>query len=196
MTHSSGFSVARTARIALVAGLGAMLLGCASQMVQPTATPSTVQSLRTANLTSARAGTFALAPGKDGGLDKSVSMRASSLEPRTGSFSQDLRDRIVAELKASGLYDDASSAVIDAQLTESSVDTGISQGNARLAARFSVTRDGKRVFEKELVVESVWESSFIGAVAIPAAKRGYEGLYPALANKLFADPDFRAALAR
>lgn len=37
--------------------------------------------------------------------------------------------------------------------------------------------------------------AFTGAVAIPDALNHYSALYAALADKLFADPEFRAALA-
>ena len=79
---------------------------------------------------------------------------------------------------------------------ESQVDAAIGIGTARLAARFTVDRNGKRIFDKVLSVDSRWESSFIGAIALPEAINRYSSLYKELAAKLFEDKDFRTALAR
>lgn len=145
----------------------------------------------------AKAGAFVLAPGKDAGIDKQLGgMRGSTVTPNDGTFSNDLRNVLVADLKAAGLYDESSDAVITGQLTDSQVDAAIGTGTGRLAARFTVTRGGRKAFDKEIVADAKWESSFIGAVAIPMAMQQYSGLYQALAGKLFADPEFRAALAR
>ena len=59
-----------------------------------------------------------------------------------------------------------------------------------------MTRDSKRVFDKELAVDAKWESSFVGAIALPAAINQYSALYKTLVAKLFDDTEFRAALAR
>jgi hypothetical protein len=123
-------------------------------------------------------------------------MRGSTVTPNDGTFSNDLRNVLVANLKAAGLYDESSDAVITGQLTDSQVDAAMGTGTGRLAARFIVTRGGRKAFDKEVVADAKWESSFIGAVAIPMAMQQYGGLYQALAGKLFADPEFRAALAR
>jgi hypothetical protein len=48
--------------------------GCANVKLDTTgATPSTVESLRTANLSPAQVGSFVLAPGKDPSMDTSLS---------------------------------------------------------------------------------------------------------------------------
>ncbi len=189
------FGIARTT---FLIAAGASLIGCASvTMPPPTATASTVENLRFANITPACTGKFSLAPGVNPDVDKSLGgLRGSSLQAESGSFSQQLKAVIMAELKAAGLYDEKSSSVIEGQLTESQVDAAVSVGTARLAARFTVDRNGKRVFDKVLSVDSQWESSFVGAIALPAAIHQYSALYKALAAKLFEDKEFRAALAR
>lgn len=176
----------------------AALTGCASvKLPAPTASAPTVEKLRAANLAPAAAGSFAVAPGQPAELDRSLSgLRGSSVTAASGSFSQQLKDELVAALKASGLYDEKAPIVIEGLLTDSKVDAGASTGTGRLAARFAVTRGGKRVFDKELAVDAQWESSFVGAIAIPAAINQYGALYKALVAKLVDDPAFRAALAR
>jgi len=63
-------------------------------------------------------------------------------------------------------------------------------------ARLQVLRDGKQVCDKVLTVEDSWDSSFMGAVAIPRAQEHYSALYPKIIAKLVTDADFRLALAR
>jgi hypothetical protein len=187
----------RLARAAFVAVCGAALVGCASVKMAPAdASPDSVQALRSAHLVRAKTGSFVLAPGKDASMDTTLGgLRGSEMTPNDGTFSHDLRNVIEADLKAAGLYDAASDAVIEGRLTDSAVDAAMGTGSGRLAAQFSVTRGGKKVYDKELKVESKWDSSFIGAVAIPTAMQQYGALYQQLAAKLFADAEFRSALA-
>ncbi len=184
-------------RLALIAALAAMT-GCASvKMPAPAPSAANAEKLRAAKITPTQVGSFTLAAGKPAAMDTSLSgLRGSSLSPTNGSFSGQLRDEITAELSAAGLLDPKSKAVIEGQLTDSMVDAAIGTGKGRLAAKIQVKRDGKTVFDKEVVAEASWESSFVGAVAIPAAMNQYTALYKTLVGKLFDDADFRRALAQ
>jgi hypothetical protein len=175
-----------------------VLAGCANVKLDATgATPATVEKLRGAKLAPAQVGTFRLAPGKDPAMDTSLGgLRGNSLAPAKGSWSQLLKDTVVAELTAAGLYDPASSVVIEGLLTDSKVDAAIGTGTGRLAARFVVKNAGRVAYDKELAVDAQWESSFMGAVAIPTAMNQYGALYKALVARLVDDPDFRRALTK
>lgn len=194
MHHASFQRLAAFLCAAAVAGLA----GCASvKLPAPTASPTTVETLRATKLSPATVGTFGVAPGKPADFDRSLSgLRGSSLTAASGSFSQQLKDELVTTLKASGLYDEKAPIVIEGLLTDSKIDAAIGTGTGRLAARFAVTRAGKRVFEKEIAVDAQWESSFVGAIALPAAVNQYGALYKSLVAKLVDDPEFRTALAR
>ena len=166
-------------------------------MPAPTASATNVETLVRANLVPAQVGTFGLVPGFDPRRDKELDgLRGSSVTAPGGSFSRQLRDELVAELKAAGLYDEKSPAEISAQLADNRVDAAISVGTARLAAQFQVNRDGRKLFDKEVAAEASWESSFVGAVAIPTAINQYGALYKKLIGNLIGDPEFRKALAR
>jgi hypothetical protein len=184
----------RTVLAAVAICLAAGLTGCASTLPTSSASPQVVEKLRATALAPARTGEFKLADGVDPGVDTSLGIRASTLNAPNGSFSAQLKDEITTELKAAGLYNDTSAIVISGRLTESSVDTGLPNGKGRLGAHFTVTRQGQQVFDKTIVATNTWESSFIGGIAIPAARTGYAALYHDLAGKLFDDPDFKAAL--
>lgn len=183
------------AKSGLILFVGLIVTGCASvKMPEPTASMGNLEKLRAANMVPAKAGNF---KSSTPSLDSDLSgLRGSSLHAASGSFSQQLKSEIIVELKSAGLYDEASKVTIEGLLTDSKVDAAIGTGTARLAARFTVDRDEKRVFDKELSVESSWESSFVGAVAIPEAINHYSALYKALVGKLFEDSEFLAAVSK
>lgn len=184
-------------RLSLAAML-AVLTGCATvKMPAPAPSAANAEKLRATKLVPAQVGTFTLAAGKPAAMDTTLGgLRGSSVQPTNGSFAGQLRDEIATELTAAGLLDPKSGIVIEGQLTDSMVDAAIGTGKGRLAAKIQVKRDGKTLFDKEVVAEASWESSFVGAIALPTAINQYGALYPALAAKLFDDADFRAALAR
>ncbi|HEV6964262.1 hypothetical protein [Roseateles sp.] len=197
MTSKTPLLHAALQRLALVT-TAAVLAGCVSvKMPAPTPSAANAEKLRTAKLVPSQMGNFKLAAGKPAEMDTSLSgLRGSSVSPANGSFAGQLRDEIAAELGAAGLLDAKSRFVIEGQLTDSMVDAAIGVGKARLAARIQVKRDGQTLFDKEIVAEATWESSFVGAVAIPAAINQYGALYKTLVGKLFDDADFRRALAK
>jgi hypothetical protein len=183
-------------RLTLAAVL-AVLTGCAS-VKMPAAAPSAAnaEKLRATKLMPAQLGTFKLAAGKPADMDTTLGgLRGSSVSPANGSFALQLRDEIAAELTAAGLLDAKSRIVIEGQLTDSMVDAGMSAGKGRLAAKIQIKRDGQALFDKEVVAEATWESSFVGAIALPAAINQYGALYKTLVGKLFDDADFKRALA-
>jgi len=184
----------------LAAGcVAAMLMtGCANMKLgAPTANIETTATLRQTALAPANLGAFTPAPGKVAALDRGTSVRGNPLGSSVDdSFTQYLRESVKVELAAAGLYDPKSSTVITGTLTDSELDAAMGTGTGTLAARFVVTRDGAVRYNQELKVDSTWESSFMGAVAIPAAAHEYEGLYRKLVNKLLNDAAFKAALLK
>ncbi|SEL84448.1 hypothetical protein SAMN05216359_11943 [Roseateles sp. YR242] len=191
-------STIRAARLLLALSAVAALSACVTaKLPPPVASAANVEKLRAASAGPAQLGVFKLAPGKPADMDTTVGgLRGSSVSPSAGTFSLQLREELGAELKAAGLLDPASPVIIEGLLTDSQVDAAIGTGTGRLAARFSVKRDGKVVFDKELAVDAKWDSSFVGAIAIPAAINQYGALYKSLVGKLLDDADFRAAVKR
>jgi hypothetical protein len=187
----------RLAIIAAAAALSMQLTGCASlNMSAPQPTADNVAKLRAMNMAPASVGSFKIAPAK-AGSDASASMRgANTVQAPSGSFAQYLGESLKTELQAAGMREAASSMVISGTLTDTDLDAAIGTGKAKLAARFVVTRAGTVKFDNELSVDSSWESSFIGGVAIPLAAQNYEGLYRKLVGKLLDDAAFRAAVTK
>jgi hypothetical protein len=183
-------------KAAVIASVTILFTGCASvQMATPTADIGTIEKIRASGLGPTSVGSFVLAPGKPPAMDKSVGgLRGSTISASTGSYAKQLGDQIAADLRSSGLLSENSRIIISGQLTDSQLDAAMSTGTGRLAAIFFVDKEGRRVFQKELAIDATWPSSFVGAVALPAAIYEYTSLYKKLSQKLFEDQDFRSAI--
>ncbi|NUS37931.1 MAG: hypothetical protein HOQ02_02770 [Lysobacter sp.] len=123
--------------------------------------------------------------------DTGLSVRGSPLTaPRDGKFSTYLHDAAVRELATAGRYDAASPVRLSAILMRNDLDSGAAKGHAVLSARFVVARDGARVYDRPVQVQHDWDSSFVGAIAIPAAVDNYVAAVQKLLGRLFDDPAF------
>jgi hypothetical protein len=185
----------RAHRLALLVLAGIALTGCGQTMGSARPSLETLEVLRAPDMPKMRVGEFALEPGQPAKSDKSVVLRSVVLSAPDGSFSHYLGKTLEAQLRAAGKLDPESGIVVEGLLTKSGASAGLSDGQAALAARFMVRKDGRTVFDKELTVRSNWDSTFVGVVAIPDAINQYSSLYDRLVHQLFADPDFRRALA-
>jgi hypothetical protein len=166
-------------------------------MPAPSATPATIEALRGSGLARMAVGGFAIDPHKSSELDERVTIRSARLRAASGSFARHLKDTLVAELSAAGLYDPSSSIVVEGVLIENQIESGIAgTGTGRLASRFTIHRLGVLAFQKELSVDARWETSLMGAVAVPAAINEYEAMYKKLVALLLTDQEFRLAVAR
>lgn len=181
--------------------LAALLLvslttGCAQiQLGAPVASIDNIQKAKASGMPAASVGNFALAAGKPAEMDKGVSVRSNTVSsPYDQSFAKYLKETLTAELKAAGLLDAAAPLSIQGELVDSVLDAPIGVGKGKVSARFTATRAGKKVFEKDFTAESTWESSFVGAVAIPAAVNQYSQLYRQVVGQLLDDAGFRAAV--
>ncbi|MFI4934499.1 MAG: hypothetical protein ACHP7N_07770 [Caulobacterales bacterium] len=170
------------------------LAACAEPaLAPPEASLDNIQAIRAANLAPMSVGDFAPAAGRPTEMDKSIAVRAGTQAAPEGSYAKYLGDTLSAELKGAGKLDPSSTLIVSGVVTETHVDSAMPTATAALGAKFTLVQGGKVVFEKTLRVDASWSSDFMGAVAIPDAFNHYSGLFPKLANALFADPDFQAA---
>lgn len=191
-------SVAQRAAATFVCVAAVLLTGCAQvKLGAPTPSVDNIQKAKASAMDPVAIGDFKLAPGKSRSLDLGVSIRSNTFySPFDSSFAKYLGETLNADLKAAGLVDPAAGTTISGELTDSMVDAPASQGKGALAARFIVQRDGRTSFDKELKAASTWESSFVGAIAVPEAINQYVALYRVLVGRLLDDPDFRKAVTR
>ena len=142
-------------------------------------------------------GAFTLAPGKSAELDGPIDVRSNKVSaPTDRSFAKYLKETLSTELRAAGLLAEGAAIVIRGQLTDSTLEAGVGTGRGSVAARFIADRDGRTVFDKELRASGTWDSSFVGATAIPAAINEYTALHRKLVALLLDDAAFRTAVAR
>ena len=122
-------------------------------------------------------------------------MRAGSA---TGTFSGYLHDALIKELKTAGLYVPKSSTQVQGELVRNEINAGVGSdgGSAMISARFEVLRHGRQIYNKTLSAKQNWDSSFIGAIAIPTAVRNYPVVVQKLLAELFGDPAFMRAIAK
>jgi hypothetical protein len=182
-------------RIAAQLLLLGLLVGCAS-MPPPTYQSSvdTTQVLLEHREARLAVGSFtALAGVPNAGL----SVRGSQLSAggNESTFSDYLRNALITELKTAGRFDQQSQMRIEGILANNKLDAGAATGSATIAARFVVTRANVNVYDKTLTVTHMWDSSFMGAIAIPSAVQNYAGAIQKLVFKLVTDPDFVQATA-
>ena len=137
-------------------------------------------------------GAFSAASGVE---NKTLVIRGSQLHGGAdGTYATYLRDAVITELKTANEYLESGNTLLSGVLTRNDLATNIGTGKCTVGAEFSLSRGGQLVYKKTLLAEHEWESSFIGAIAIPAAINNYSTTVQQLLGKLFSDPDFNTAM--
>lgn len=128
-------------------------------------------------------------------LDK-ISLRGSKMTSPVGaSYGDYLSKALEAELKLAKLWSGVSSTVISGKLITNDIDaTGFSKGYGDISAQFIITRNSEVIFDKVISAKLQFDSSFIGAIAIPNAQQSYVDLTQKLIKNLFSNKEFIKAL--
>lgn len=129
----------------------------------------------------------------DAGQD-SLTVRMNPISSPAGSVPLHIQAAINDELRHAGLLDPRADRQLQVQLVKSQLDSGVANGHGELAARFTLRKAGQVVYETTKDVQRNWDSSFIGAIAIPAAANNYNPMVQALLKSLYSDPQFVQAL--
>lgn len=126
-----------------------------------------------------------------------ISLRASSLKSASGTFSKYIENALISDLSEMGLYDTSSSSSIGVTVLKNDIDiSGLSEGSGILEGLVQVKRSQKTVLEKRYSATTKFESSFVGAVAIPKGQQEYPNLVRAFLQKIYADPEFKQAIKK
>lgn len=170
------------------------LAGCAINAPAYSPRYESLDALKRAPLDKMAVGDFQ--PNGDGGVNR-ITLRGSPLVAPSGSFADYLESALRADLREMGFYDPASPLRIDATLLKNDIDvSGLSTGTGEIEARLSVVRAGARLLDKTYAATISFESSFMGAVAIPRGQAEYPNLVRALLQKVYADPEFLNAVKK
>jgi hypothetical protein len=168
--------------------------GCSLVAPRYNASLQNVQKLKDADGQAMKVGEFTSTPGP--GNPQSISIRGSSLtSPYDGNFAKYLSESMRQELSLAGkLSNDAQLEVSGALQKNDITIPPVGNGRADIAARFVLKRNLEVRYDQVKSVHDEWDSSFIGAVAIPRAQNEYPTLVQKLLAALYADPAFQAAL--
>lgn len=121
-----------------------------------------------------------------------VSIRGSSMVSTfNNSYAKYLEVALREQLQQANLYDSSSAISIAGELLTNKVNAaGFSVGTAEISARFEVLNSDKVIFDKVVTIAHEWDSSFVGAIAIPNAQNNYPIAIQKLISKLMTDQDF------
>lgn len=143
-------------------------------------------------------GKFQFEKGRETELN-SIGARASTFtSPINNSYADYFGDAATKELKAAGKFDASSPRVLTGVLVKNHLTAaGMQVNESDLQVRFRLAQGESTLYEKLIQAQSQWESSFLGAIAIPRALDNYVATIQKLLGNLFADPDFvRASAAK
>ena len=179
------------ATVLMVLGLAA----CSLTAPKYNAAMENVDKLRDAGLGKARVAKFTADPSLKNDVNR-LTIRGGHYEsPYDKSFVAYLEEAIRQELDDARLLDAGANTEVSGVLIRNDLDgSGFSTGTADIEARFLVKRDSTVRYDKVQSAHHEWESSFMGAKAIPAAAQNYPTVVQKLLAKLFGDSDFLAAL--
>jgi hypothetical protein len=129
----------------------------------------------------------------DKGQD-SISARANPIRSPEGSISKHVQKALEDELRLAGLLDPSVARHLDVQLRQSRLDAPIGTGSGAISADFNLREGERSLYSGSKTVTSTWDSSFVGAIAIPAAANAFNPLVRKLLAELYQDPAFIAAM--
>ncbi len=169
--------------------------GCASVAPKYTPLPENVNSLRDAGLSPAKLGEFTAPPKSN---VNSLSIRGGKYaSPYGDSYVAYLQEALRQELEDARLLDPTSAIEVAGVMTRNELNVPpFGAADAQIEARFTVKRTGEVCYDRSLSAKYEWDSSFIGAVAIPRAQQNYPTVVQRLLSALYADPDFVAAMKK
>ena len=184
-------------RVVLFTGIAvsAFLVGCAGPAPNYAPSIDNVETLKKIQGAPAvKTGAIAVTAGMPGAA--SLQLRANTMTSPVGkNYGDYLAAALRQELELAKLYNPQSGVEISGTLLKNNIDAGgISTNAGQIEARFVVTANGQVRFDKVKRIEKKWESSFVGAVAIPLAANNYPLMVQSLVAALVTDPDFVKAI--
>lgn len=170
----------------------ALLLICGCTLVAPSYKPdySVLDSLKRQKLS--KIAVEPVSPKDPDAAVNKISLRGiNRLESPSKSFAQYLEDAIISDFTAANMLDQKSSLRLTILLVKNDLDiSDFSYGHGTIQAQFGVDRDGTAVFTKRITEQTRFQSSFVGAIAIPMAQNEYPNLVRALLKALYNDQEF------
>jgi hypothetical protein len=167
--------------------LSLLASACSMQAPPYNASMENVQTIKRAKINQVNVGKIKSSKKLD-----SISLRGSSMySPVEKSYGAYISKALENELKLAKIWSGVSSTIITGEVLTNDIDvSGFSTGTGEVSVNFIVTRDNKEVFNKIISADHQFDSSFIGAIAIPNAQANYVSLVQKLIKTLFEDKNF------
>jgi hypothetical protein len=183
----------RLATILLIISATIFSAGCSMMAPQYTASLDNVQSLKNAGDFTASLGEFTSSKDKENA--NPISIRGSSLNsPYQDSYAAYLAEAIKQELSLAQKLSQKANIELSGTLTKNDIDAAMGTAHSDIEARFIVKKGGSVSYDQVKSVHHEWESSFVGAIAIPRAIQEYPVMVQKLLAALYADKAFINAL--
>ncbi len=129
----------------------------------------------------------------DPGAD-SIMVRLNPIRSPEGSLSQHVQKALEAELRLAGLLEPEAHRRLDVRLRNNEMSSPAGTGFGSITADFELRANGRPLYSASKTVTDSWDSSFIGAIAIPSAANAYNPLVRKLLAELYQDPAFISAM--
>jgi hypothetical protein len=183
----------RSLFLTLVLAITITATGCTMVAPKYTASLENVQKIKDSGAESVKVGTFLSTPAKDNAA--SISLRGSSLASPYGTYAYYLAEALRQELSLAGKLAADAQIEVTGTLQKNDINIpAVGAGRGDIEARFVVSRGGTPKYDQVKSLHDEWDSSFVGAVAIPRAQEQYPLLVQKLLALLYADPAFFEAL--
>jgi hypothetical protein len=182
------------AKLACVLACSIVATGCSTMAPSYSASLSNVEQLKADSEFTAKVGAFTADPGQ--AHDDGISLRGTEMKsPVNGSYASYLAEALKQELSVARKLAPDAEIEVSGILLKNDVDVGsFSTGHGDIQARFIIKRGGVVRYDATKSQHSEWDSSFVGAVAIPKGMQAYPSLVQGLLGQLYADPAFVAAV--
>jgi hypothetical protein len=181
--------------VAAMASLLAFATGCTFVAPQYQAHVGNTLVLKEAGLDKVSIGDVAKSPPK--AKVERISARGSGVKSPYGSYREYLREALKAEFDQAGLLDPNANLVIEGMLLQNSLSAaGLSRNHGDISAELTIKRDRALVWKGTKSCRHEWDSTLLGAIAIPRAVENYGILWRLLVAEFLKDPEFMAALKK
>lgn len=175
----------------IIAFMSVLVTACSMQAPPYQASIENVQMMKVAKLNEVNVG--AINSSKK--LNK-ISLRGSSMfSPIGASYGEYLSLALTEELKLAKIWSGVSATVITGEFIANDIDvSGFSKGTGEASVKFIVKKGEQVLFDKVVSANHEFDSSFVGAIAIPNGQKNYVNLVQKLIKNLFEDPEFISVL--
>lgn len=184
----------RGALLAAIVSAAAFLAGCANPAPNYAASIDNVEAFKRTGAAPLKPGLIGVTQGMPGAT--ALQLRANTMVTPVGAHYGDyIAAALRQELELARMFNPQSGVEISGTLLKNNIDAGgINTNEGQIEARFVVQANGQTRFDKVKRIEHQWESSFVGATAIPRAAANYPVMVQKLIGSLVADPDFVKAI--